>query len=137
MEELSIKDAAELLVRRLEKPRSESLFYTVGKANIAFEINEYSIRALLYLRDFDDLGEPIDQTDMCYVWICTDENLPIEFKFTNTQLDLDILEALVNACNGQFKSLLNTTGKVHDKIFEKVSEEKFCRAVEGGDYQED
>lgn len=135
-------EAAKQLKQRLEN--IQVLRYDAGDAHIIFRFDEDSVYAGLYLesdwRAWDDVLTSATRHDLEYfeiednlfsftamvdIWVFKDKDLAI-----GDSDDLAILEAFVNACNGQFKSLLNTTGKVHDRIFETVSEETFCRAVE-------
>ena len=136
------REIVEKLLKSLDEPTTKKLMYTVGDAHIDFAFVGDSVHASLYLQSdedelvdaarhgdeyFKEMGITLfDGMDMVDVWFLFDD----EEDYINKDVDLAILEALVNACNGQFKSLLHTSGKVHDRIFENVSEEMFCRAVE-------
>ena len=136
------REIVKKLMKRLDEPTSTTLCYTVGDAHIEFSISNGDLfHASLFLQSdedalidavrhnewFEEKNVTLFDCNMLDVWfstLCPGED------YLDEDLAVAILEALVNASNGQFKSLLHTTGKVHDAIFRKVSEETFCRAVE-------
>lgn len=152
MKKRTNKELAEGLLRdllrepdsKIEEENFTFLEYRCGLAAIQFIITHDKVEAVLMACTQSDTQSDMtfEEREIVYGDCPADADLDAdvdtirevvaEFYQTTTfdSVGLDILLSLIYACNNQFKSLLQTTGEAHDRIFKEISEEDFCKSVE-------